>query len=138
MHDWWVIPALVCYVASAAGFISERAGSGGRSGARRAHFAIAALGAGTALQTADLVMRGVQAGNIPVTNLAQSLIFLDWLIALAGLGMILRLRMQVIGAFVAPVAANAPMTYHPQPPGSFQTLPATLASPKISRIARDS
>src|SRR5580698_3783693 len=105
MHDWWVIPALVCYLASAAGFISERAGSGDRSGARRAHFAIAALGAGAALQTADLVIRGVQAGNIPVTNLAQSLIFLDWLIALAGLGMILRMRMQVIGAFVAPVVA---------------------------------
>lgn len=105
MHDWWVIPALVCYVASAAGFISERAGSGGCSGARRAHFGIGALATGAALQTADLVMRGVQAGNIPVTNLAQSLIFLDWLIALAGLGMILRMRMQVIGAFVAPVVA---------------------------------
>jgi len=103
MHDWWVMPALACYLVSAAGFVSERAGGAGHESSRQSHLAVVALGAGAALQTADLAIRGVQAGNIPVTNLAQSLIFLAWLIALAGLGIILRLKMQVIGTFVAPV-----------------------------------
>ena len=99
MHDWWIMPALACYLASAVGFVSERAGRNGRGSARQIHMAVGALGAGAGLQTADLIVRGVQAGNIPVTNLAQSLIFLAWLVALAGLGIILRLKMQVIGAF---------------------------------------
>jgi cytochrome c-type biogenesis protein CcsB len=103
MHDWWIMPALACYLASAVGFVSERAGRNGRGSARQIDIAVGALGAGAGLQTADLIVRGVQAGNIPVTNLAQSLIFLAWLVAVAGLGIILRLKMQVIGAFVAPV-----------------------------------
>lgn len=59
-----------------------------------------ALGAGAAFQTVDLVVRGVRAGNIPVANFPESLCFLAWLIALAGLVLMVRFRMAVIGAFV--------------------------------------
>ncbi|MGA2412151.1 MAG: c-type cytochrome biogenesis protein CcsB [Candidatus Binataceae bacterium] len=103
MYDYWVIPALLCYAASSAGFITERASSGANDSSRWTRYASVPLAAGAVLQTGDLVERGFQAGNIPVTNLAQSLTFLAWLTAIAGLVMIVRLRMQVIGAFVAPV-----------------------------------
>jgi cytochrome c-type biogenesis protein CcsB len=104
MQDlWMIVPALACYLLSAAGFIRERTAAG-PTGARTAHFAVAALGGGVLLQTADLLVRGLHVGNVPVTNLAQSLAFLTWLTALAGLVLILRLRLHVIGAFVAPVA----------------------------------
>ncbi|HTT77917.1 MAG TPA: c-type cytochrome biogenesis protein CcsB [Candidatus Binataceae bacterium] len=99
------MPALACYLASSAGFVSERVGVSGDSPLRS--LGIASLGLGAALQTAYLVIGGLQAGNVPVTNLAQSLVFLAWLIALAGLGIILRLKMQVIGTFVAPVITVA-------------------------------
>src|SRR5271168_1802947 len=107
MYDYWVIPALLCYLASAAGFITERATSGASSSTRWTRYASVPLAAGAVLQTGDLMARGLQAGNIPVTNLAQSLTFLAWLTAIAGLLMIVRLRMPVIGAFVAPVVLVA-------------------------------
>ncbi|HEX3408806.1 MAG TPA: c-type cytochrome biogenesis protein CcsB [Candidatus Binataceae bacterium] len=99
MNSIWLVPALVCYALSAAGFAMERAAVNGRL----ARTASLLLGAGAALQTGDLLLRGIQAGNIPVTNFPQSLIFLAWLTALAGLVVIVRLRMPVIGVFVAPL-----------------------------------
>jgi cytochrome c-type biogenesis protein CcsB len=99
MNTAWLIPALACYALSAAGFAMERAGLRGRF----AQSATLLLGGGAAMQTGDLLMRGIQAGNIPVTNFAQSLVFLAWLTALAGLVVIVRLRMPVIGAYVAPI-----------------------------------
>jgi len=65
------------------------------------------LGGGAIFHALDLTARGLQAGNIPVTNFAQALSFLAWLTALAGLLMIVRLRMAVIGAFVAPAVTIA-------------------------------
>jgi cytochrome c-type biogenesis protein CcsB len=62
-----------------------------------------ALGVGAALQTGDLLARGIQAGNVPVTNFAQALVFLAWLTAIIGLVVIVRLRMPVIGVYVAPI-----------------------------------
>jgi cytochrome c-type biogenesis protein CcsB len=99
MDTYWLILALVCYALSAAGFATERAGLRGRL----SQWASMLLGAGAALQTGDLLMRGLQAGNVPVTNFGQALIFLAWLTAIAGLIVIVRLRMPVIGIYVAPI-----------------------------------
>ncbi|MGH7814032.1 MAG: c-type cytochrome biogenesis protein CcsB [Candidatus Binataceae bacterium] len=103
METIWIVPALVCYALSAVLFVGERIA--GR--ALTAHYAAALLGAGAICHALDLLVRGVQAGNIPVANLAQALSFLAWLTALAGLILIVRLRMAVVGAFVAPAAAIA-------------------------------
>jgi cytochrome c-type biogenesis protein CcsB len=99
----WLLPALFCYAVSAAGFLLDRVRPGIRSG----DAATIALGAGAILQTIDLISRGLQAGNVPVINFAQSLCFLAWLTALAGLVVIVRFRMPVIGGFVAPIALAA-------------------------------
>jgi cytochrome c-type biogenesis protein CcsB len=99
MNALWLVPMLICYVMSAAGFVLDRAGCGNRWVGP----ATILLGIGALLQTIDLVFRGLQAGNIPVTNFAQSLYFLAWLTAIAGLVLIVRFRMPVIGAFVAPI-----------------------------------
>lgn len=103
MNAIWLLPALFCYAASSAGFTFDRV----RPGRRWNYAATVALGVGAILQTIDLISRGLQAGNIPVTNFAQSLCFLAWLTALAGLAVILRFRIPVIGAFVAPIALAA-------------------------------
>jgi cytochrome c-type biogenesis protein CcsB len=99
MNTVWLIPTLACYAMSAAGFAMERAGIR----TRLARWATPMLAAGAALQTGDLLMRGIQAGNVPVTNFGQSLVFLAWLTALAGLVVIVRTRMPVIGVYVAPI-----------------------------------
>jgi cytochrome c-type biogenesis protein CcsB len=99
MDTYWLILALACYALSAAGFATERAGRSGWL----SQSASVLLGGGAALQTGDLLMRGLQAGNVPVTNFGQALIFLAWLTAIAGLIVIVRLRMPVIGIYVAPI-----------------------------------
>src|SRR5271169_1809813 len=98
MDTMWLLPALACYALSAALFVFDR--SSGRT--RATGYAAAILGAGAIFHAFDLVARGLQAGNIPVANFAQSLSFLAWLIALSTLLLIVRLRMEIIGAFAAP------------------------------------
>jgi len=98
-NTYWLALALACYALSAAGFATERAGLRGRL----SQSASVLLGGGAALQTGDLLMRGLQAGNVPVTNFGQALIFLAWLTAIAGLVVIVRWRMPVIGVYVAPI-----------------------------------
>ena len=99
MKAIWLLPALLCYALSAAGFLLDRV----ETKARWSPSATLLLAIGAALQTIDLLAGGLQTGNIPVTNLAQSLAFLAWLTALAGLALIVRLQIAVIGAFVAPL-----------------------------------
>jgi cytochrome c-type biogenesis protein CcsB len=99
MHTIWLIPAVVLYALAAAGFVAERLGANGWP----ARAATPLLAAGAALQSIDLLVRGVQAGNIPVTDFAQSLVFLAWLTALLSLYLIVRFRMPVVGAFAAPL-----------------------------------
>ena len=60
------------------------------------------LGAAVLFHTLDLLVGAFNAGNIPVTNFAQSLSFLAWLTAIVSFILISRMRMQVLGAFVAP------------------------------------
>jgi cytochrome c-type biogenesis protein CcsB len=103
MDTYWLAPALACYALSATGFAMERAGLRGRL----SQWASLLLGAGAVLQTGDLLMRGIQAGNVPVTNFAQALVFLAWLTAIAGLVIIVRFRMPVIGVYVGPIVIVA-------------------------------
>ncbi len=103
MDTLWLLPALACYALSAALFVFDRLS--GRTQATG--YAVAILGAGVVFHAFDLTARGLQAGNIPVANFAQALSFLAWLTALAGLLMIVRLRLAVIGAFVAPAVTLA-------------------------------
>src|SRR5215470_10460806 len=99
MNLIWVLLALSCYFASAAVFATKRIGLANRWGDKAA----ALLGAGAALQLIEFVNGAVQTGNLPVTNFAQSLSFLAWLTALAGLIVIVRFKMPVVGVFVAPI-----------------------------------
>jgi len=103
MNTYWLALALLCYALSAAGFATERAGSRGRL----SRWASLLLGAGALLQSGDLLMRGVEAGNVPVTDFGQALVFLAWLTAIAGLVLIVRFRMPVIGIYVAPIVIVA-------------------------------
>ena len=101
MNPIWYLPALLCYGLAAASFALDQANRTGRWGTRGKILLVC----GTLLQTAALAITGISAGTIPVTNFAQSLVFLAWLTALAGLGLMLRFGMGVIGAYVAPIVA---------------------------------
>jgi cytochrome c-type biogenesis protein CcsB len=91
-------------------------------------YAVAILGAGVVFHAFDLTARGLQAGNIPVANFAQALSFLAWLTALAGLLMIVRLKLAVIGAFVAPAVTLALGAASLMMSSGHVVLPATLRS----------
>lgn len=124
MDTIWIVPTLVCYGLAAVTFIVDRAIRGGK----RTGYALALLGAGAVFHAFDLVARGVQAGNIPVANFAQSLSFLAWVTALASLVLIVRLGIAAIGVLVAPslfiaVAASSLMMK-----GRRLTVPEALRS----------
>lgn len=99
MSTLWLIPALSCYALSAAGFVLARL----FPERQWTNWATMFLGIGAVCHALDFMASGIQAGNIPVTNLPQSLSFLAWLTAVVGLVLIVRLKMPAIGAFVAPV-----------------------------------
>ena len=103
MGSLWLLPAIACYALSAILFLADRISAK----VRLAGWAVIALGAGAVLQALDLAARGLQAGNIPVANFAETLSFLAWVTALASLLLIVRLRMSVIGAYAAPAIAIA-------------------------------
>lgn len=96
MDTLWYPLAIACYAAALAGFVTDRF-SGGHRWDRPA---TTALAAGAVFQAVDLLVRGVHAGNIPVANFEESLAFFAWLTALAGLVLMVRFRMAVIGALV--------------------------------------
>src|SRR5216684_218637 len=98
MDTIWLPPALVCYALSAAGFVVGRTANR----PRWTEQAVPLLGAAVLFHTLDLVIGALKAGNVPVTNFAQSLSFLAWLTAIVSFILIVRMRMQVLGAFVAP------------------------------------
>lgn len=103
MQTLWLLPAIACYAFSAILFFADRIS--GRE--RVAGWAVVLLGSGAVLHALDLAARGLQAGNIPVANFAETLSFLAWVTALAALILIVRLRMFVIGAYAAPAIAIA-------------------------------
>jgi cytochrome c-type biogenesis protein CcsB len=124
MNLFWALLALSCYFGAAAVFATERLGLANRWG----NDAAALLGAGAALQLIEFATGAIQTGNLPVTNFAQSLSFLAWLTALAGLLVIVRFQMPVVGAFVAPIVfivlGAATLTMRDR----RLTVPATLRS----------
>src|SRR5215471_12017932 len=124
MNLFWALLALSCYFASAAVFATERLGVA----SRWSNDAAAWLGAGAGLQLIEFATGAIQTGNLPVTNFAQSLSFLAWLTALAGLIVIVRFKMPVVGTFVAPIVfivlGAATLTMRDR----RLTMPATLQS----------
>ncbi len=100
MNPIWMIPAIVGYFVAALGYTTSRLGLA-PSGARWGKFALAG---GVSAHILVLAVTAIQAGNIPVTNLPESISFLSALTALAALPLINRLRLMVIGAFIAPFA----------------------------------
>lgn len=124
MNTLWIMPALGCYAVSAALFVFDRAQ--GRT--RESGYAVGMLGAGAVFHAFDLTARGFQAGNIPVANFAEALSFLAWLTALAGMLLIVRSRMTVIGAFVSPAVTVALGASAMTMNGGRLELPAPLRS----------
>jgi cytochrome c-type biogenesis protein CcsB len=124
MDTLWLMPALGCYAVCAAMFVCDRIM--GRS--TLTGYAVAMLAIGATLHAFDLTARGLQAGNIPVANVPQALSFLAWLTALAGLLMIVRLKMSVIGAFVAPAVTIALGSSALMTRGGRIVIPAPLQS----------
>ncbi|MGD0075466.1 MAG: c-type cytochrome biogenesis protein CcsB [Candidatus Binataceae bacterium] len=124
MSTLWLAPALVLYVLAAFLFVADMVGRQ----QRLSRYASIALGVGALSQTMDLVTRGMQAGNIPVSNFAQSLSFLAWVIAVASLILISRLKMPVIGAFTGPAVAVATGAAYVLLPNEAHKLPSTLQS----------
>jgi cytochrome c-type biogenesis protein CcsB len=124
METLWLFPAIACYAVSAVLFAADRiAGK-----ARVAGWAIILLGTGAVLHALDLAARGLQAGNIPVANFAESLSFLAWVTALAALILIVRFRMAVIGAYAAPAVTVAMIVSTAMATQGRIVLPAPLQS----------
>jgi cytochrome c-type biogenesis protein CcsB len=124
MISIFIVPALICYAAASAGFIVDRAERGSKWGS----YAALALMAGAVFHALDLAALGIRAGNIPVSNFAQSLSFLAWLTALIGFVLIVRLRMDVIGAYVAPAVTVAALISCDLTHTSHIVLPHSLQS----------
>ncbi len=124
METLWLMPAVVGYALAALLFILDRV----RASSRLASYATPILGAGAVFHAFDLTARGLVAGNIPVTDFAGSLSFLAWLVALAGLVMIVRLQMAVIGAYVAPAVTLALIASSLTMSGGRIVIPETLRS----------
>jgi len=124
METLWLGPALVCYALSASIFIVGRVAGNSRAPG----WATILLGAGVVFHAFDLATRGLQAGNIPVANFAQALSFFAWLTALAGMVLIVRLQMAVIGAYTAAVVALALGASTILMKGARIVLPAALQS----------
>jgi cytochrome c-type biogenesis protein CcsB len=124
MNTLWIMPALACYAVSAALFVFDR--TTGRT--RESGYAVAMLGAGAVFHAFDLTARGIHAGNIPVANFAEALSFLAWLTALAGMVLIVRPRMMVVGAFVGPAVTVALGASAMMMSGGRLELPAPLRS----------
>ena len=103
MASLWQIAILFCYALAAVLFAFDRS----KPGTRVASYGLIALGVGAILHAFLLAASGIQAGNIPVADMGQALSFLAWLTALLGLVMIVRSRMVVIGAFLAPAVTIA-------------------------------
>jgi cytochrome c-type biogenesis protein CcsB len=116
--------ALACYAISSAGFIADRAL--GRM--KWTGWAALFLATGAIFHALDMVARGIQAGNFPVANFAESLSFLAWLTALIGLVLIVRSRMAIVGAFVGPIVTIASLVASLMMRTTHLRLPESLRS----------
>jgi cytochrome c-type biogenesis protein CcsB len=94
---------LICYGLAAIFFAADRL----RPASRLVSFGVIALGAGATLHAFGLAAIGITTGAFPVADFGEALSFLAWLTALAGLVMIVRSRMAVVGVFLAPAVTVA-------------------------------
>jgi cytochrome c-type biogenesis protein CcsB len=124
MSSLFPLLALTCYFASAAVFVLERTGTVTRS----SNAGAAMLAAGAAFQLIDFAKGVIQTGNLPVTNFGQSLSFLACLTAFAGVVLIVRFRMAVVGTFVAPIVLLVLATARLTTRHHRLVVPATLRS----------
>lgn len=99
----WLVLAVASYAVATVCFFVAR--SPGRAQVGR--LGSFALGAGALANAVDLVVRGVEAGNLPVANFAQSLPLLALLTAIAGLVLIVGFGIGLIGIFAAPIVCVA-------------------------------
>jgi cytochrome c-type biogenesis protein CcsB len=103
MNVIWLAVAVACYAFASACFFIGR-GSEGRPIGRIGSIA---LGVGAAFNALDMVIRGIEAGNLPVADFAQTLPLLALLIACAGLVLIVRFGIGLVGILVAPAVTVA-------------------------------
>lgn len=66
---------------------------------------ISLLAAGLLIHTADIVLRGVTAGHMPVTNLHETLSIAGWAVAGMFLFLQYRYKIKILGIYAAPIAA---------------------------------
>src|SRR5579859_5936066 len=124
MNLLWMIPAIAGYLVATVGFTLARAGDS----ARWARWGSIALGGGALMHMAALAGSWVRAGNIQVTDLAESISFLAWLTAIAALVLIVRWRIAVVGAFIAPLVFLASTIAALTMPDRGLRMPAALRS----------
>lgn len=74
---------------------------------RLARAATWVLAAGAAAQTAYIVLRWIEAGRAPFSNMFESLVLFAWAIVVVYLGLQLKLRLPVLGAATALLALLA-------------------------------
>jgi cytochrome c-type biogenesis protein CcsB len=124
MASAFLIGAMICYIVASGSFLIARTSSDDRL----VRIGIDSFLSGTAIHTLALINRAVQTGNVPVTNFWQSIGFLAWLTAIAALVLILRFRMAIIGAFVAPLITIATAVAAFATPRHHLAIPSSLRS----------
>ncbi|MEW6096820.1 MAG: c-type cytochrome biogenesis protein CcsB [bacterium] len=96
----WFSIALITYGLSAflyMGLLLFRAVNFGRA-------AIFVIGGGVCAHTVGLVIRTITAGHAPFSNLYESMVFFSWAMVIVYLFIEYRYKLNVIGAFVSPIA----------------------------------
>ncbi len=76
-----------------------------RNGENVHRAALGVLGAGAVFHGAAVGLRSLDAGHLAVTSLSEALSFFAWLMVVAYLLIQNRLRLRILGSFVAPLAA---------------------------------
>ncbi|HZP45162.1 MAG TPA: c-type cytochrome biogenesis protein CcsB [Candidatus Binataceae bacterium] len=118
------IAAIVVYAGASVGFLVAR--SRAAEWITRVGVDLLLIGAG--LQMIGFVSRAIASGNMPVTNFWQTVSFLAWVTAVASLVLILRFRMAIIGAFVAPLVTLASAAAAIAAPRPRLSIPPSLRS----------
>ncbi len=95
--------ALAAYLVASVAFVLDV----WRPNERSMNVAIKALGLGAALQALDFVVGALVFSALPVTGFPRSLALLAWTTALAGLAIIVKFRLPLVGALVAPAVSAA-------------------------------
>ncbi len=101
MEHLLLILAVCCYCVGSVGYFIFLL----RNGENVHRTALFVLVAGMLSHGAAIVLRSIEAGHLAVTSLSEALSFFSWLLVGAYLILQNRLRLRILGAFVAPLAA---------------------------------